>query len=67
MRFSLVNYFLLHRVAPSTSLVAIFCAFLYALHASKTFKEKQQQQQQQQKKNLESDVVEVKMHCHMTQ
>jgi len=56
-------------VAPSTSLVAIFCAFLYALHASKTLKkqQQQQQQQQQQKKHLESDVVEVKMHCHMTQ
>ena len=31
---------LLHQLAPSTSLVAILCVFLYALHASKIFKEK---------------------------
>jgi len=30
-------------VAPSTSLVAIFCAFLYALHASKMLKEKKKE------------------------
>jgi len=34
------HYFLLHQVAPSTSLIAIFCAFLYALHASNVFTEK---------------------------